>query len=65
MAIASVVQRGNLVYVYNENGRHTATITVGNGEELRGFTGSAVSIKRFNNMYLYDETGRHISTHPA
>ena len=31
MAIGNAVQRGNIVYIYDENGRQTATISAGSG----------------------------------
>lgn len=53
MAIATAVQRGNWVYVYDENGHQLTSL---NGD-LHGFTGSSVSVKRGNWIYVYDENG--------
>lgn len=50
MAISTAVQRGKLVYVYNENGNNTITIQGG----LQGFTSSTVTVRRGNMIYVYE-----------
>ncbi|WP_082789558.1 hypothetical protein [Acetobacter malorum] len=63
MAIGSVVQKGNFVYVYNEKGQQLSCIATGNKsiDGLRGYTISTVSIKKGNFIYIYDERGRQKS----
>lgn len=67
MAIANAVQRGQLVYVYNEKNTVTATLPAGNGvgDGLKGYTGSRVNIQRNNLIYSYDERGSVMGTMPA
>lgn len=59
MAIASAVQRGSFVYVYNERGATLTTLPAGNkqGDGLHGFTSTTVSVRRGNSVYVYDEKG--------
>jgi hypothetical protein len=57
MAIASAVQRGSMVYVYDEKGRQIGA----HSGTLNGYTGSTVSVKRGTMVYTYNEKGRQIS----
>lgn len=59
MAIGSAVQKGSMVYIYDERGRQLASVSAGDG--LQGYTGSTVSVKRGNMVYTYDERGRQVS----
>ena len=59
MAIATAVQRGSWVYVYDENRNQTTTLY----GDLHGFTGSTVSIRRGNWIYVFDEHGHQQSTY--
>lgn len=67
MAIGNAVQRGSVVYVYDEKGRHLTTLSAGVGPQdgLTGYTGASVSIRRGTIIYTYDERGRQISTTSA
>lgn len=60
MAIGTAVQRGSVVYIYDEKGRQMATISAGDG--MQGYTGSTVSVRRGSVIYTYDERGRQLST---
>lgn len=62
-AIASAVQRGGWVYVYNAKGSQLCVIAAGDG--MTGYTGSSVSIKRGNFVYVFDAKGRQTSVIPA
>jgi phage pi2 protein 07 len=64
MAIASVVERGGWVYVYDERGNNITTIMGGSqpDEGLQGYTASTVSIRRGPWVYVYDQSGNQIST---
>ena len=53
MAIASAVQRGQTVYVYDETG----CLLFEQFGELKGYTGSSVSIKQGTMLYFYDQRG--------
>lgn len=60
MAIASVVQRGFSIYIYDEKGRQLGIVRAGSGRNdgLEGYTSSTVSVRRGNSIYVYDEKGR-------
>lgn len=53
MTIAMAQQRGDYVYVYDENNR---SLWTKNGE-LQGYTSSIVTIKYGHQLYMYDEKG--------
>jgi len=67
MAIASAVEKGGLVYVYNEKGGVMYTVPSGNqpGDGLKGYTGSTVSVRRGGLVYVYNERGAITNTIPA
>ena len=63
MAIATAVQRGNSVYVYNEQGNQIGgPINAGSGPKdgLQGYTSTTVSVRRDNSVYVYNEQGNQI-----
>ncbi len=51
--ISTATQKGNSVYVYNDNGN---VMFIRSGE-LAGFTSITVSIRKGNNTYVYDQNG--------
>jgi hypothetical protein len=59
--IASAVQKGNYVYVYDERGSQKCSIFCQDGS-LQGYTGTTVSIRKGNYVYVYDETGSQKSS---
>ena len=62
MAIATAVQRGPVVNVYNEKGSIIFSVP----GKLHGFTDSSVSIKSpSGSILIYNEKGRLISTIPG
>jgi hypothetical protein len=67
MAIGNAVQRGSMVYIYDEKGRQTGSVSAGTGPDhgLHGYTGSSVSVRRGSMIYVYDERGRQISSASA
>lgn len=67
MAIASSVEKGGLVYVYNEKGSVICTLPNGNRSDdgLKGYTGSTVSVQRDGLVYVYNERGSVVKTIPA
>lgn len=67
MAIGNAVQRGSTVYIYDEKGRQTGTVSAGNRPEegLKGYTSSTVNVRRGNTIYSYNEKGHQVSTTPA
>lgn len=60
MAIGSAIQRGNTVYVYDENNRQ---IWVKQGT-LIGYTSNTLSVKvgDANTVSVYNDKGHHISS---
>ena len=64
MAIGSAVQRGSLIYVYDEKGNRLTSLLAGKGpkEGLQGYTSSTVSVRRGSLIYTYDERGRRLSS---
>jgi hypothetical protein len=62
MAIGNAVQRGTIVFVYDENNRQIFATSVGNGlnDGLKGYTSSRVNIRRGNVMFSYDDKGRQV-----
>ena len=63
MAIASAVQHGTCVYIYDERGRQTACVLCGSqpGDGLQGYTSTTVSIRQGNCICIYDELGRQLN----
>jgi len=60
MAIGSVIERTGCLFVYDERGRQISTISVLSNDELRGYTGSTVSVQRGSFVFSYDEQGRQM-----
>ena len=67
MAIGNAVQRGSTVYIYDEKGHQTGTVSAGSGphDGLHGYTGGSVSVRRGSTIYIYDGRGRQTGTTPA
>lgn len=64
MAIGNAVQRGSMVYIYNEKNQQVASVSAGNGpnDGLKGYTGSRVNVRRGNMIYSYDERGCQVGS---
>jgi hypothetical protein len=57
------VQRGSLIYVYDERGRQTTTLLAGDG--LQGcHTSGTVSVRRGSSVMTDDRQGRRLSSTP-
>ena len=67
MAIATAVQRGHFVYLYDEKNRQTTIIPASSGpnEGLTGYTAASVSIRRGAFVHIYDASGRQTGVVPA
>lgn len=67
MPISVAIQRGSVVYVYDDKSRQIFNVPSGTGPKdgLIGFTGSTVSVRRGYVIYVYDEKGRQKATHSA
>jgi hypothetical protein len=62
MAIGSAIERGSLIYVFDEHGRTLFAKAKGNGADdgLLGFSGSSVTARFGSVIYTYDEHGMTI-----
>ena len=67
MAIANAVQRGSIVYVYNEKNQQIFMQPAGSGpnDGLKDYTSSTVNIQRGSIIYTYNEKGQQIGMQPA
>jgi hypothetical protein len=67
MAIATAVQQGTYVRVYNERGGMIFSIPSGNGPKdgLQGYTGTTVSVRVGGYVRVYNEKGRMIQSIPT
>ena len=67
MAIANAVQRGSLIYVYNEKGSLIFTLPSGSGPKdgLKGYTSGGVNVQRGNLIYMYNDRGSLSHTVPG
>lgn len=64
MAIATAVQRGSSIYVYDEKGSLMFQRPSGSGPKdgLQGYTSSTVSIRTGSSIYVYDDKGSYLRT---
>ena len=64
MTIGSAVQRGSVVYIYDEKGRRIASVLGGTGpaDGLQGYTNTTVNVRRGSTFYTYDQNGRRIAS---
>lgn len=60
--IASAIQKGAYVYLYNEKGSQLRSIYCGNDGSLQGYTATTVSIRKGNYVFVYDEKGAQKSS---
>ena len=63
MAIGHAVQRGTLIYVYDQNGRQLTSISAPGrwpDDGLKGYTASTIHIQKGTLIYSYDESGHAI-----
>lgn len=62
--IATVVERGSTIYVYNEKGTIITTLTRGTGPKdgLQGYTQNTISVRRSGTIYVYNPNGSIINT---
>ena len=67
MAIGNAVEKGSLVYVYDEKGRQLFSKSKGTqpNDGLKGYTSSTVNIRHGSLIYTYDEKGRQLSSTSA
>lgn len=65
MAITSAIERGNSVYVYDENGLQRAVISLWDNGKLQGYTATRISVRCGSMVYVYDETGLLVNNIPV
>jgi hypothetical protein len=65
MPIATAIQRGSAVYVYDEKNRNLFSKSIGTKPQdgVVGYTANSVSVRVGNLVTTYDATGRQISSH--
>lgn len=65
--IASVLEQGSSIYIFNEHGERVSMIMGGvqDGDGLRGWTATCVSVKRGPLVYVYDESGEVMTAIPG
>lgn len=68
MAIGKAIQKGTLVYIYDEKGRQQTSISaVGCDPDdgLQGYTPDAVHVRKGALVYAYNEKGQLVSRTPV
>ena len=67
MPIANAIQRGSVVYVYNEKNHQIFVKGVGQGPKdgLKGYTSQSVNIQQGSVIYTYNEKGSQIGATSA
>ena len=67
MSIGNAVEKGSLIYVYDEHGRQLFARSKGShpGDGLKGYTSNTVNIQNGSLIYTYDAKGRQISATSA
>jgi hypothetical protein len=63
MAIGNAVQRGTLIYVYDQQGKPITSISAPGrwpNDGLKGFDASSINIQKGTLLYTYDEMGRKV-----
>ena len=56
------VQKGQYVYLYNEQGMQFLSLPCGGDGLLQGYTASTVTIKKGQYVFVYDERGMQKSS---
>ena len=64
MAIANAIQRGSMVFVYDEKNHlmFTRCAATGPGEGLMGYTGGTINLRKGRLNFTYDEKGQLVGT---
>ena len=61
MAIGTAVQRGSMVYIYDERGHQTGVVS----GDLQGYTSGTVSVQRGTMICTYDQRGHQLAVTSA
>jgi ribosomal protein L36 len=64
MAIGNAVQRGSIVYVFNEKNSQIFSVSAGSKptDGLTGYTSGTVNVRRGGLVYTYNEKGQQIGS---
>ncbi|WP_024538543.1 hypothetical protein [Comamonas badia] len=67
MPIANVIQRGSLIYVYNERNQVMYARSAGHGpnDGLKGYTSQFVNVQIGKLIYTYNDKGQTVSARNA
>lgn len=66
MPIATAIQKGTTIYVYDEKNHQLFTRSVSSSDRgLLGYTSTTVSIQKGSIVYTYDQKGRQMYTRSA
>lgn len=63
MTIGHAVQRGTLIYVYDQDGRQVTSISAPGrfpDDGLKGYSSSSIHIQKGTLIYAYDEAGHQV-----
>lgn len=63
MAIGNAVQRGTLIYVYDQHGNPITSISAPGrwpNDGLKGFDATSINIQKGTLLYTYDEMGHKV-----
>lgn len=68
MAIGKAIQRGTLIYIYDQDGKAVTSISVPSRwptDGLKDYTPTNVSVRKGSLLYNYDKHGRRTGITPA
>lgn len=68
MAISRAIQRGTLIYIYDQNGEAVTSISAPSRwptDGLKAYNASSISVQKGSLLYAYDKQGRQTSITPA
>jgi len=67
MAISKAVQRGTLIYIYDQNGEAVTSISAPSrlpSDGLKAYTAESISVQKGSLLYNYDKQGKQTSITP-
>lgn len=67
MAISKAVQRGTLIYIYDQNGEAVTSISAPSRlptDGLKAFNSQGISVQKGSLLYSYDKHGRQTGITP-
>lgn len=63
MAISKAVQRGTLIYIYDQDGQAVTSISAPSRwptDGLKAYTASSISVQKGSLLYAYNKQGRQM-----